>query len=282
MCFHISSHNCERNVGFFLRMAHLLCCWQQLAEVVDVRACDNCVESNNERRQCERAGESNSISKLGCERSNGWIIDVALSNKELTNEALRSDLMLLRRWSQSLIIYIGLSKWLFLPLALIRSLFLFLRVLFFFYIIIIIIIFFLLNVLSLLLYFSYYIIQPPPLSLFFFFFSIIYYYYQNERYAALSTFISFCNSLQRALLVPLFLSAVGNIIKLDPFMLQLSFHPLRDYDDDYYAHHPFLILSLYLFPSSLSLYSQFNSIINFFFIFILFRFVYAFLRFFLW
>jgi hypothetical protein len=36
-------------------------------------------------------------------------MDVALSNKELTNEALRSDLMLLRL-SQSLIIYIGLSE----------------------------------------------------------------------------------------------------------------------------------------------------------------------------
>jgi hypothetical protein len=35
-------------------------------------------------------------------------MDVALSNKELTNEALRSDLML--RLSQSLIIYIGLSE----------------------------------------------------------------------------------------------------------------------------------------------------------------------------
>jgi hypothetical protein len=35
-------------------------------------------------------------------------MDVALSNKELTNEALRSDLLL--RLSQSLIIYIGLSE----------------------------------------------------------------------------------------------------------------------------------------------------------------------------
>lgn len=56
------------------------------------------------------SGESISTSTtLGSSRSNGWIIDVALSNKELTNEALRSDLMLLRL-SQSLIIYIGLSS----------------------------------------------------------------------------------------------------------------------------------------------------------------------------
>lgn len=74
-----------------------------------LRTCDNCVESNSEWRSGVLGQSISTSTTLGSSRSNGWIIDVALSNKELTNEALRSDLMLLRL-SQSLIIYIGLSS----------------------------------------------------------------------------------------------------------------------------------------------------------------------------
>lgn len=93
--------------------SHLFCCelllLSELRLEADLPTWDNCAESNSEWRSgvCE---ESTSISTfVGSKRSNGWITDVALSNRELTNEALRSDLMLLRL-SQSLIIYIGLSS----------------------------------------------------------------------------------------------------------------------------------------------------------------------------
>lgn len=81
----------------------------ELRVETDLPTCDNCVESNSEWRSGVLGESISTSTTLGSRRSNGWIIDVALSNKELTNEALRSDLMLLRL-SQSLIIYIGLSS----------------------------------------------------------------------------------------------------------------------------------------------------------------------------
>lgn len=103
---------CQKN-SFWLSdeltsISHLLSLTSALRLEADLPTCDNCSVSNSERRSGV-PGESISISTFGSKRSRGWIIDVALSKRELTNEALRSDLMLLRL-SQSLIIYIGLSR----------------------------------------------------------------------------------------------------------------------------------------------------------------------------